>query len=97
MAEFLEALMVICFGISWPASLAKSWRVRTAKGKSILFLLFVELGYFAGILAKIVSGNITYVFVFYVLNAVFVATDISLYFRNRALDKSRQDGESQER
>ena len=86
--------MVICFGISWPASLAKSWRVRTAKGKSILFLLFVELGYFAGILAKIVSGNITYVFVFYVLNAVFVATDIVLYFRNRALDKSRRDEES---
>jgi hypothetical protein len=97
MAEFLEALMVICFGVSWPASLVKAWRVRTAKGKSILFLLFVEMGYICGISAKIVSGNITYVFVFYALNSVFVATDIALYFRNRALDKARQNGESAER
>ena len=93
MAEFLEALMVICFGISWPASLAKSWKMRSTKGKSIMFLLFIETGYACGIVAKIISGNITYVFGFYVLNLIFVATDIALYFRNRALDRVRHNGE----
>jgi hypothetical protein len=87
MADILEALMVISFGISWPANIIKAWRVRTTKGKSLIFLIFVEFGYVCGILAKIVSWNITYVFLFYLLNFVMVATDILLYFRNRKLDK----------
>jgi hypothetical protein len=89
MAEILEALMVICFGISWPANIIKAWRVRTAKGKSLVFLFFVESGYLCGILAKIVSWNITYVFLFYLLNFTLVAADIFLYFRNRRLDRER--------
>ena len=93
MVELFEALMLICFGISWPASLAKSWKVRTTKGKSILFLFFVETGYICGILAKVISGNISYVVVFYVMNSIFVAADIVLYFRNRALDRARLNGE----
>ena len=40
MSEFLEALMVIAFGISWPMNIVKSVRARTAKGKSFLFLIF---------------------------------------------------------
>ena len=88
MAEFFEAGMLICFGFSWPMNILKSWRVRTAKGKSFLFLVFVELGYICGILAKLIAGNINYVFPFYVLNAVMVGTDIVLYFRNRALDRA---------
>ena len=95
MAEFLEALMVICFGLSWPASLLKSWKVRTTKGKSLMFLLCIETGYICGILAKVISGNISYVVVFYVMNSIFVAADIALYFRNRALDSARQNKESQ--
>ena len=88
MAEFFEAGMLICFGFSWPASLVKSWRVRTAKGKSLLFLVFVELGYICGISAKLIAGNISYVFPFYVLNSIMVGTDIILYFRNRVIDKA---------
>ena len=33
MPEFLEALMVIAFGISWPMNIVKSVRARTAKGR----------------------------------------------------------------
>lgn len=86
MPELLEACMVISFGISWPLSIVKSWRGRTAKGKSILFLCFILFGYGCGIASKLVSGNITYVFVFYVLNFVMVSIDLALYFRNRMLD-----------
>lgn len=86
MSQLFEAMMVICFGLSWPLSIMKSYQSRTAKGKSILFILFVEAGYILGIAGKLLSGNITYVFVFYVLNLMMVLIDIMLYFRNRQLD-----------
>ena len=35
MTDLLEALMILCFGISWPISIQKSWVARTAKGKSV--------------------------------------------------------------
>ena len=41
MAELFEAFMVISFGISWPTSIIKSYTSGTAKGKSIVFLLFI--------------------------------------------------------
>ena len=80
--------MVIGFGISWPLSIYKSFKSKTAKGKSLLFMCFILFGYECGIAAKLTAGNITYVFVFYVINFVMVFTDILLYFRNRKYDKS---------
>lgn len=90
MAEILEAAMVICFGISWPVSIMKSWRSRTSKGKSIVFMCFILTGYVCGILSKLSSGKITYVFVFYVINLIMVSIDLGLYFRNARLDKNRE-------
>lgn len=86
MKDLLEALMVVCFGISWPISIAKSIKARTTKGKSILFLFFILTGYGVGIASKIVGDAINYVFFFYCLNFTMVATDIGVYFRNRGLD-----------
>ena len=81
--------MVILFGISWPLNILKSIRSRTAKGKSIAFLLFILVGYICGIISKLVGGNINYVLIFYILNLVMVSIDITLYFRNRRLDAAR--------
>ncbi len=86
MSQIFEALMVICFGLSWPLSIMKSYRSRTAKGKSILFILFIEAGYIFGIVSKLLADNITYVFIFYVFNFIMVMIDIMLYIRNRELD-----------
>ena len=58
-AQVFEALMVICFGISWPVSIAKSLKSRSTKGKSLLFMVFIDIGYIFGIVGKILSGNIT--------------------------------------
>ena len=88
MSQFLEALMVVSFGISWPLSIYKSYRSRTSKGKSLFFLLFILFGYACGIFSKITSGTITYVFLFYVLNFAMVGTDILMYFRNRRLESA---------
>ena len=94
MSELFEALMVICFGISWPISIAKSFKSRTSKGKSLVFLCFILIGYVFGIISKLVSGNITYVLFFYVLNLIMVSVDTILYFRNTKIDKASMQTES---
>jgi len=86
MSQILEAMMVVSFGISWPSSLLKSYTSRTAKGKSIIFLLFILLGYLFGIASKFIAGNVTYVVIFYILNFIMVLIDLFLYFRNKKFD-----------
>lgn len=86
-ASTLEAIMVICFGVSWPVSILKSLKAKTAKGKSIFFLGLIFIGYICGIASKLVSQNITYVVIFYVINLVMVGFDIVLYFRNLRYDR----------
>jgi formate hydrogenlyase subunit 3/multisubunit Na+/H+ antiporter MnhD subunit len=90
MAEVFEAIMVICFGLSWPLSVRKSFRSRTAKGKSLFFEVFIWLGYVSGIVGKLITGNITYVFIFYILNICMVSVDICLYIRNTHLDRQAE-------
>ena len=85
--EIFESVMVICFGLSWPMSVYKSWKSKTAKGKSLFFEVFIWLGYVSGIIGKLLNHNITYVFIFYILNIVMVSIDIMLYIRNRRLDR----------
>ena len=94
MPEILEIIMILCFGASWPFNVVKSYRARTAKGKSLLFLILIEVGYIAGIAAKLASpaymaafGEKWYVLFFYVLNFTMVAADVVLYARNKRLDK----------
>ena len=31
-ASFMEMLMVVCFGISWPINIRKAWKARSTKG-----------------------------------------------------------------
>jgi len=87
MSQLFETFMVVCFGISWPLSILKSYRSRSTKGKSLLFLLFILAGYGFGITSKLLNGKLTYVFVFYVINFLLVSVDIGLYVRNSRLEK----------
>ena len=90
MPQILETGMLICFGFSWPANIVKSYKVRTARGKSLLFLILVFTGYCMGIAAKVLGNSVNYVCIFYGLNAIMVTVDMMLYFRNRALDRQAQ-------
>ena len=73
--------MIFAFGLSWPNNIITTLRNKSAKGKSLLFLILIDLGYVCGILGKILSDNIVwYVMFFYVLNFVMVSTDMVLYF-----------------
>lgn len=88
MSQIFEAGMVICFGLSWPISVYKSWKARTAKGKSLMFEVFIWIGYVSAILGKLIVPNkITYVFIFYVINICMVTADLLLYVRNSRLDR----------
>jgi hypothetical protein len=101
MSELLEIIMIVSFGASWPVNVAKSYKSRTAKGKSLLFLCLIFFGYIAGIASKFANeaymasiGQKWYVLFFYVLNLLMVGTDICLYFRNLRLDKKRLEGQA---
>ena len=89
MAEILEAIMLICFGLSWPMNAYKNFKARTAAGTSWQFILLITLGYFAGIAAKFVSGTINWVLAVYFINVVCIAVNWAVYFRNRKLDAER--------
>ena len=94
MAEIAEVIMIVCFGASWPFNVIKSYKARTAKGKSPVFLCLIILGYIAGIASKFLNeaymasfNEKWYVVFFYFLNLFMVSVDLVLYFRNRMLDK----------
>jgi len=87
LASIFETIMVLCFGLSWPMSIIRSYRARTAKGKSIFFMVFIVIGYIAGIAAKTMTHSFNLAYWFYYINVIMVSTDICLYFRNKAIDK----------
>lgn len=86
--SIFEITMLICFGSAWPASIYKSISSKTAKGKSIAFLIIVFIGYIAGILHKLFY-NLDWVVTLYALNGLMVLIDLSITLRNKDLDKKR--------
>ena len=85
---FLETIMLICFGAAWPLSILKSWRARTARGKSLGFLVVILVGYAAGITkVYLVDGLQGFLLIPYSINATLVLVETALYFRNSRLDK----------
>ncbi len=89
MGAILETAMLVCFGFSWPLNVIKAYKAKTAKGTSLPFILLIITGYIAGISAKLISGQVNYVLIAYVLNLVIVSLNVIVYFRNISLDKKR--------
>ena len=89
MGSILETVMLVCFGFSWPLNVIKAHRAKTAKGTSLPFILLIITGYIAGISAKLISGQINYVLIAYILNLTIVSLNVIVYFRNVSLDKKR--------
>ncbi len=101
MPEILELIMIISFGASWPLNVIKSYKARTAKGKSIAFICLIIFGYIAGIAGKLLNeaymSNFSknwYVLFFYVLNLLMISADLVLYFRNLRLDRIKESLEN---
>ena len=90
--SIFEAIMMLCFGLSWPMSIYRTYKVKNPTGKSTVFLWLVIVGYIAGILNKI-FGKMDWVIWLYAINALMVATDLFLVClyrsRNRAAEKKQ--------
>lgn len=90
MAAVLEAIMLVCFGLSWPINAMKAWKSRTAVGTSWMFLGLITLGYIAGIAAKFVGGTVNWVLIVYFINLAALVANWIVFFRNRTLDERRK-------
>ncbi|GBU21569.1 hypothetical protein R80B4_01465 [Fibrobacteres bacterium R8-0-B4] len=77
-----EALMLVCFGLSWPVSIIRTLRLKVVTGKSPYFTGIVMLGYFFGLVNKVLGG-MDWVFWLYIFNIVIVSVDLILYFKYR--------------
>jgi hypothetical protein len=85
--SIFEAIMLICFGLAWPVNIYKSLKSRTTKGKSVAFLMAVQLGYVSGIINKILYSR-DIVMVLYIINLIMVSIDVGIYFVNRARERA---------
>ncbi|HNW25779.1 MAG TPA: PQ-loop domain-containing transporter [Candidatus Gastranaerophilaceae bacterium] len=83
--SYYEILMLVCFGISWPVALLKSYQTKSVKGKSFLFLLLILLGYIFGTVHKIMY-SFDYVIWLYIINGAMVLADMALWILYRNND-----------
>ena len=75
--SIFEAVMLLCFGASWPFAVLKTYRTKAVKGKSRLFLILVITGYISGMINKILN-SMDIVFWLYVINLLLVSSDLIL-------------------
>ena len=86
-----ESLMLLCFGASWPFSIAKALRTRQVRGKSLIFMGLIWVGYAAGITHKCLNpppsdapGLAAHVVWLYAFNLLLVTLDLGLYLKYKA-------------
>ena len=90
MGQILETIMLLCFGFSWPLNVIKAYKAKTTKGTSLPFIILIITGYLAGITAKILTNQINYVLIAYILNLAIVSINVLVYLRNYTLDKKKE-------
>lgn len=69
--------MIICFGVSWPVAIWKTWETKQVHGKSLIFLALVASGYGFGMIHKALH-NFDWVIVLYGFNLLMVLTELGL-------------------
>jgi len=94
-----ESIMLICFGFAWPLSIYKSFVSKKTAGKSLLFLIVLQIGYVAGILFKLTEywsnlkinpdETISINLYLYILNFVMITIDELLFLRNRRIEAGK--------
>lgn len=96
MQHILEATMLICFGASWPMAIIKTVKAKNPAGKSIIFLCLVEIGYFAGLMAKVIYVPEDPVAWLYLLNLLMVGADLvlTIYYKMKN-DRNSQVAQTQ--
>ena len=85
--SFFELGMLVCFGLSWPFNLARSIISKSTRGKSLVFLIAIFVGYVLGVIHKVLYAR-DFVLAVYVLNLLMVSADIVLYSINRKRERA---------
>lgn len=83
--SIFELIMLVCFGISWPFAVYKSFKSHSTRGKSLVFLMAIWVGYVAGIAHKLIYSRDVVLWV-YVFNLTMVSLDLVLFMMNRAAE-----------
>ena len=86
-----EILMITCFGISWPISVYKTLKAKSANGKSCTFSIVIIAGYVFGSIGKLMQlqqlPNTTFLFwltfAVYIVNLIVVTFDtfVTAYYK----------------
>jgi len=97
--NIFESIMLICFGFAWPISIYKSVVSKKTAGKSLLFLVVLQIGYVAGVLFKLTEyrnnlkinpdAAISINLYLYILNFIMITIDELLFLRNRRIEAGR--------
>lgn len=87
MNDFLEAAMLVCFGLSWPISVVKNYKSCTTKNMSLRFTFLIIAGYVFGIAAKVLNGTVNFVLAVYIVNLFVVFLNVFVYARNKKFDR----------
>ena len=97
--NIFESIMLICFGFAWPISIYKSVVSKRTAGKSLLFLVVLQIGYVAGVLFKLTEywtnikinpdETISINLYLYILNFIMITIDKLLFLRNRRIEAGR--------
>lgn len=85
--KIFEFIMLACFGLSWPISVYKSIKSKSTKGKSLVFIFAIIIGYVSGIVGKVINNDISYVLILYCFNLAVVLVDLGLFFINRRRER----------
>jgi hypothetical protein len=84
-SDGLEALMLVCFSISWYWSIAKMLRTRVAAGKSAFFVVLICTGYVFGVASKLIAwqggGPLSPLVWLYAWNLCVTLADLALVIR----------------
>ena len=83
--SLLEAIMLICWGMSWPVSIIKTLRTKKVSGKSPIFMSLIAVGYVSAILHKVLYSY-DYLVLLYLFNLSMILTDLFLYTRYNLRD-----------
>lgn len=88
--SLFEAGMLLSFGAAWPVSIYKAYKSQSTGGKSWVFSAVVIIGYLCGITHKLLYSR-DIVLYLYIINAIMVSIDLCLWFRNRKIEKQREN------
>ena len=90
--NIFESIMLVCFGFAWPLSIYKSFVSKKTAGKSLLFLIVLQIGYVAGVLFRLTEywdnpgKTISINLYLYIHNFIMITIDELLFLRNRKLE-----------